>query len=133
MDAVEREHAAMSSRAFATERLGIGDWPRTDMAAGRVISPEAWSACLDREATGRGLPALAFDVSPQRDRAAIAAATQCARDRFLVEVIDCREGTGWLVPRLEELCRRHRPRTVVADQRSPAAAFLSALDAYARP
>ena len=43
----ELRSPAMSDRQFAVERLGIGDWPRTDGLDGVVISPEVWKALTD--------------------------------------------------------------------------------------
>ncbi len=64
----------------------------------RVIPAIAWAAVCDPnvEATAG---VFAFDVNPERSSAGIVA----AGDGPLVEVVDYRTGTGWLVDRIIEL------------------------------
>ena len=126
LEHVERELRAMDHRSFCSERLGVGDWPRTDLDGGRVISADAWKACAGDAAAGEPL-VFGFDISPDRSRASIAVAGAASDGRVAVEIVDHRDGTGWIVGRLQELCQRHYPRAVVCDGRGPASSLVAAL------
>ena len=134
----ERELNAMSSdpAKFARERLGAWYVPLPDAADSRVIPAEKWAA---RARPGwllaDGAVALAVDVAPNSGSAAIAA---CAEGRVgidtgwghpIVEVIDHRPGTAWVVPRLLELLADHEVRVLVLDPMGPAGALVSDLEA----
>ena len=131
-EAIERERQAMDHRSFCSERLGAGDWPDPAATGGRVISDEAWAACLDATSEMPPRTAIAFDVSPDRSRAAIVAAGIRRDGRAHLEVIDHRRGVDWVAPRVLELARRHQPVAVVCDSRSPASTVLTGL-ATCRP
>jgi hypothetical protein len=110
---------------FATERLGVGDWPPED-DAWLVISRELWEA---RAVPGSPRPpgiAIAADASLGQASAAIGIAGLLPDGRTLVEVPegDHRPGVGWVVPRLLELKARYRPKHVIIDPRGPAAGLI---------
>jgi hypothetical protein len=71
--------------------------------------------------------ALALDVTPERSAAAIGAAGAAKDGNLAVDVIEHRPGTGWVVARLADLVRRHRPCAVVVDERSAAASLIQDL------
>lgn len=125
---VDNERRSMDPRSFAVERLGVGDWPATTDAGG-VIDMEAWEGLADRKSVFTGDPWFGFDVAPDRSVASIVAA--CRRDdgRVHVEIVDRREGSSWVIPRLGELVAKHGPRGVVCDGASPAAALVDGLRA----
>lgn len=129
-DHVERELRSMDPRSFAVERLGVGDWPSIDGSSTQVISPAAYDETTDARSSAEDPVVLAIDISPDRSSAAIGAAGKRAGDDGLshLEVIDHRRGTGWLVPRVKELCERHGPLAVVGDGIGPAAAFVLKLE-----
>lgn len=116
---VEAERAAMSSdvAGFSRERLGWWDSSPGGMS---IISAEVWAMCLDADSQALDPVALAFDVSPDRSTASIAIAGTRADGLAHLEVIDCRPGTDWLVPRLTELQARHRPMSISFDPAGPA-------------
>jgi hypothetical protein len=93
----------MDPRTFAVERLGVGDWPRTD------------GVCF------------ALDVTPDRSAACIGTAGQRTDKRRHVEIVDHRRGTGWAAGRALELVTRHEASALVLDGGSPAASLLPAL------
>lgn len=129
-DHMHRELRALDARTFAVELLGVGDWPDTDGAANSVIDLEAWADLAD---TADPPPKMldpvcfAFDVSPER-KTAIAAAGKREDGLFQVEVIQHRQGTGWLPERLAELVDRHQPAVVVCDGYGPVASVAHAVD-----
>ena len=134
-DHIELERASLLAdpRAFAVERLGVGDWPL--LAAGRgVITLEQWSALINTTSTLQGPVCFAFDVTPDRSGSAIAAAgLSSASEKGKpalrhVEVVDHRRGTGWLVARLVELTTRHAYGGIVYDGAGPAASLAPELE-----
>lgn len=127
LENVESELRAMSPRTFAVERLGVGDWPRTDGLDGVVITPEEWAGLADEDSEALDPVCFAFDVTPDRSRAAIGAAGRRSDKLGHVEVIEHKRGTGWVIPRLLEL-KAHKPIAVVADGGSPAASLLPELE-----
>jgi hypothetical protein len=124
---VGREQRAMDARTFAVERLGVGDWPRTDGLDGRAISPEAWAACADPESVVLDPVCFALDVTPDRSSAAICAAGLRRDGLRHVEVVEQKRGTGWAAERTAELLRAHRSTTVVCDGSGPVASLLAQL------
>ena len=68
-----------------------------------------------------------MDVSPLRTWATICGSKRDG-DKVEVGVVDRREGTGWVVPRLLELADEIRPARIVFDVRGPAASLLSDLE-----
>jgi hypothetical protein len=123
---VEHEQRSMDGRTFAVERLGVGDWPRTDGAVG-ALNADEWVRLTDPDSTLDDPICIAFDVTPDRSRACIAAAGRRRDGLFHVEVVEHRRGTGWVAPRLRELIDRHEPAEVVCD--GPARSLLQQLEA----
>jgi hypothetical protein len=111
---VKAERAELSPRAFAVERLGVGDWPVTDGSQQTVIDLEVWDKLEDAGSEIVGQVAFAFDVSVDRSAAAIGVAGRTLDGQVHVELVEHREGTKWLLPRLVELNQRHSPRAVYA-------------------
>lgn len=108
-------------------RSYLNQWVETPSltdAIRSIIPAEAWRACSAPGSTPGEPLAFAFDVTPERDHAAIAVA---GGDH--VEVVDHHRGTDWVVPRLVELVGRWRPERVVVDPRSPAGALIGELEA----
>lgn len=75
---IGRELRAMGvgSKAFAVERLSVGDWFEDSEEGFGTIPREKWEACGNREARfdPDAMPALAVDVTPNRVTANIAGA-----------------------------------------------------------
>jgi hypothetical protein len=125
---MEREFRVLGRRAFVVELLGVGDYPDTSESGLTVIDMERWALLEDGRSRMPDPVCLAFDVSPDRQTASIAAAGRRDDELMHVEVIDHRAGTGWVVKRLRELYERHYPQTIVCDGKSPAASLLRELD-----
>lgn len=119
---VEAEQRALSTRGFAVERLGVGDWPDPTDEADRKITDAQWAACLDTASQAKDPVCFAFAVSPDRDHAAIGAAGRRRDGDLHIETIDHRPGTAWVAPRLAEL-KRHKPTAIVFAAGSAAAAL----------
>lgn len=92
------------SQPFAIERLGIGDYPTDDAMLWEVIEQDVWKACEQPGASAEGLrTVLAVAGDPERDMAAIVAASRRLDGRPHLEVIERRRGTGWLTARLRDI------------------------------
>jgi hypothetical protein len=121
------ERAALSAEDFARERLGVGVYP-TDLADAWLVVPrQAWLDLEDSRSKPENPVALAVEVAsvePFRKVASIGAGGWRPDGRLHVEVIEHRAGTDWVVPRLGELWRRHRPCAVVIDPTSHAGALI---------
>jgi hypothetical protein len=119
---VAAEQRALASRTFAVERLGVGDWPSTDEGGGQVIADEDWDALADPASRRAGAVCFTFDVRPDGGSAAIAVGGHRSDGLEHVEIVEHRDGTGWLVDRLVELEERHQPEAIECDGRNAAAA-----------
>ena len=128
-EAIETEAQAMARRTFAVERLGVGDWPRTDGYEDTVISYRDFVALMDGQSEALDPVCIAFDVSPDR-RASIAAAGRREDGLFHVEVIENGRGTSWIAPRLAELVGRHEVAVVMCDGFGPAASMLPSCEEH---
>jgi hypothetical protein len=111
---VASELRALDRRSFATERLGVGDWPATDSEATGPIHLEDWDALADPSSAPLAPVCIGFDVSPDR-RVAVAIAGRRDDGLFHVEITDSEQGTGRLVERLVQLIGDHDPWLVCAD------------------
>jgi phage terminase large subunit-like protein len=120
---VESERDAMDDTAFARERLGV--W--FDPSAQMVIDGARWAELADPESRVVDPVVFAVDANPERSGAAIAVAGRRQDGHGHVEVVDSRHGTGWVVERIVELHRRHKPRAWVLDPASAAGAWIPAL------
>jgi hypothetical protein len=116
------ELGALDARAFAVERLGIGDWPALE-GAGSVISLDQWEKLKVEPSPSSAMKdpvCFAFDVSPERTTSAISVAGYRPDGAFHTEVVEHDKGTGWVVPWLIDRHERHNPLAIICDKRSPA-------------
>lgn len=126
---IEHERVVeLGPRAFAVERLGVGDWPATDGSADRVISDEQWRPLADTELVLSNPVCLAFEVTPDRRFSAIGAAGLGADGVEGVEVIDMRPGTDWVADRLAELKKAHKPVAILCNDNGPAGALIDEVE-----
>jgi hypothetical protein len=119
---MEWERRAMSTRGFAIELLGAGDYPPTDGAADQLIQMEDWLALEEPQSVLLDPICLAFDVSPDR-QVAICASGHNADGRFHSEVVAAGAGTGWVGAKLVELYAKWDVTEVVCDGYGPSAAI----------
>lgn len=124
---MEWERRAMSARGFAIELLGVGDYPPTDVSADMLVSLEDWHALEDPSSVLLDPICLAFDVSPDRKTAIVAAGAN-EDGRLHIEVVHSGSGTGWVKDRLRELYDRHEVLEIVCDGYGPSAAIARKAD-----
>lgn len=122
----------LTERGFAREILGM--WPPGLGSSFQVIPERDWENAKDEESEITGPFALAAAVSIDRSRSAIAACGRRADGRLHVEItstaeqVDNRRGTGWVVPRLAELAKRHKPAAIVMDEFGPTGSLIAAAE-----
>ena len=128
---VAKEFAAMSPMAFDRERLGVGDWP-SDEEPWSVISEDAWQQCVMDNPGGTVRPiAFAVDVNPEMTVTTIAAAWERPQHdgekRVVLEIPrGCsREGTAWVIPRLQELRVKWKPVAIVMPRNGAGAGLIN--------
>lgn len=119
----ERRAFASNVKGFAVERLGVGDWPRTDAGVDAVIDLEQWKSCADHNSRRSGPVCFAFDVTPDRSWASISASGDREDGLPHIEVIEHKRGTSWIPRRLKELTV-HNPAAILCDASGPAASLL---------
>ena len=120
----EQRAFASNVKGFAIERLGAGDWPRTDPGPEHLITSDQWNACLDVNSKPADPVCFAFDVSPDRSWASIAVAGNRDDGLVHVEVVDRQRGTAWVAKRISELKAAHRPSAILCDAAGPAKSLL---------
>ncbi len=126
---VETERKSMNPREFAVERLGVGDWPRTDGVLQQVVPIEQWKALTDEQSELLDPVVLAFDVGPDRT-GSIAAAGKRPDGLWHVEIVDHRTGTSWLPKALFDYARRQNPSAIVCDAYGPVGSIVQAVENY---
>ena len=125
---VAAEMRAMDRRTFATERLGVGDWPALGDDVVRPIPLERWDRLVDASSELKDPVCFAFDVAPDRSVSSIAAAGRRPDGLAHVEIVEHRPGAGWVPGRIRELWDRHSPVAVMADGVGPAGSLIHQLE-----
>lgn len=122
---VARERAALPDEEFARERLGI--W---ELACGaNVIDPQMWRELADTDSAAAGGVALAIDVSPDQEHAAVAVAGRRADGLPHLEVIEALPKDGWVVEFVVAVAAKNDLLSVTLDPKSPAVALVAPLTA----
>lgn len=125
---VANEQRGMDPVTFATERLGVGDWPNPDAESEQVIDRSTWDGLADMDSKIDGPVAFAFDVNPERTYAAIGVAGKRKDGRKHLEVIQHKAGTRWVADELLRLVSKWSPCAIVVDGNGPAASLIAELE-----
>ncbi|HEY5985588.1 MAG TPA: terminase family protein [Streptosporangiaceae bacterium] len=126
VEAVRAEYRKALDRGKLNEfrRAYLNQWvPKDAPDAWQKFSEAVWKARADRGSRIAGRVALGFAVAPDRSSAAIAAAGRRLDGLGHGELVDHRDGTGWLVGRLLELAGRWDPCVLVMNPAGAAGAF----------
>lgn len=125
LETIRDEFLSMDLDTFVRERLG--GWDASLSYA--VIPEDTWEALVG-QSDPEGRVVFSIDVNPERSRASIGVAGFLpGGDRVMVQAIENRKGTDWIVPRLKELTGRWPYVSIVVDTAGPAAALLPELKA----
>lgn len=144
---ISREHTKMAAAGFDRERLGIGDWPQSDLSFA-VIPRHDWDACAWNGPGEMPRPrriCLWVDVTPDQSAATIAIAgllEQGPADEYGVlpertctlEIgsdgtwDDHRAGVDWILPRLRELKSRQKIAVIGIDPIGPGSELITAIE-----
>lgn len=118
-EAVETDRAQMDDENFARERLCLW-WVQRRVS---VLDPDRWQDLI-KKSQAADRTCFAVDVPPERSSASIAVASPRTDGLIHVEVIDHKEGTAWVVPRLVELDGKWKPDQIAILQSSPAGSLI---------
>lgn len=124
-DYVRSERRALPPTEFGRERLGWFDEVDSESSP---VDLTKWPDLADLESEAQDPVAIAVDTTPDRARSAVVIAGRRPDGRVHGEVIDHRQGTGWVVDRLVELCEKWKPCVVLLDPAGPAGAFIPDLE-----
>ena len=119
LESIQSEYEAMSARAFAAERLGIGDYPREE-GEEWVIPRRRFERAEDEHSEAVGPVAFAVEVSWDMLRASIGVAGRRRDGGKHFEPIAAEVGKLWVVDELKRLMGKHPNLGVVLDPGSPA-------------
>ena len=123
-DFCQTERDAMDPDEYARERLGIEE----DVSGSTVIDMRVWSQ-LQNKGQLSGPLVIAFDMDNERAHTSIAVAGGLPGGLVQAELIENREGHPfWLVDRLVELNRKHRPVRILVNGSSPANTEITKLE-----
>ena len=134
-ETIEREFRSMGLADFARERCGV--WPKR-AGEGGIFDGPTWGALGDEAWRLGEFVAFGVDVTPDRSRACIVACSMHGLSAHgvprvpaghVVEVVDYRPGTAWVVDRLVQLKERWNPVAFGLDARGPAVSLLLDLEA----
>lgn len=126
-EGIESERGSLSAEGFASERLGVGDWPSDGESTD--IPMDLWHSLADPRGGGLRDPVcFSVELSVERKFGAICAAGRRDDGVLGVEVIDYRSGVEWVVPRMVELWKSWNPAQVVVDVGGPAGNLIPELE-----
>ena len=121
MPFLEEQFRVLGEDAFAREHLGVWAPPESHQSDPKIPA-DRWASTVAVPVDAEpGRVSLAFDVSKDGGHASIAVAAGDLSDPY-VELIDHREGVGWLPDRIVELVQRWDPIAVGCNGAGPAGA-----------
>lgn len=104
----------LGAELFARECLCVWD-PELGASYGGLVPVDAWDNVCSKTVAPDGVPVMAIDVHPDRTSAAIVAVSGP-----VIEVVEHREGLGWLVDRCAQIDSKHGSPMWAHDGRSSA-------------
>lgn len=128
-DAIAAERDALTAEQFNKEILGVGEYPAP--LDGWLVIPKTWfAATFDKtEVPPRvTFPVFAIEVALDRSSAAIAVAGKRPDGLVGLQVVEHREGTGWIVGRVRDINDRWKPVTWVIDKRAATNTVITELE-----
>jgi hypothetical protein len=112
-DWVDEELKGMNAEDYRREVLGW--WSEDETPS--PFPPGAWSAlAFAGHLKVDGTPCLALDITPTRDHSTVAVAANTDAGRPLLELIDARPGTSWVLPALQDALKQYPGTKVIVDR-----------------
>jgi phage terminase large subunit-like protein len=122
LEAVREAALTNSPDIFMKEWLNV--WISSEAA--QVVATELWDSLARTDIVVGSRMVLGVDISRERDRASIGVSSLVS-GMTPVEVVEARDGVGWLVPRLIEIAKKWKA-PVVIDAGSPAGSIIGQLE-----
>lgn len=122
LEAVREAALTNSPDIFMKEWLNV--WISSEAA--QVVPTELWDSLARTDIVVGNRMVLGVDISRERDRASIGVSSLVS-GMTPVEVVEARDGVGWLVPRLIEIAKKWKA-PVVIDSGSPAGSIIGQLE-----
>jgi phage terminase large subunit-like protein len=122
LEAVREAALTNSPDIFMKEWLNV--WISSEAA--QVVATELWDSLARTDIVVGNRMVLGVDISRERDRASIGVSSLVS-GMTPVEVVEARDGVGWLVPRLIEIAKKWKA-PVVIDAGSPAGSIIGQLE-----
>lgn len=122
--AILRLRKLLSVEDFMREALGMWD----DLRAGSPIDLLEWANRRDAKSKLLDPVALGLSVAPWQTKAAVAVGGRRPDTLGHGELIEHRDGTGWVVPRLVEFATKHGPCVLTLNPRTESGALIKALN-----
>jgi len=129
---IEKERDAFEGNEpeWWRERLGVGQWP-ADSEGWTVIPKKWWNITKDNSAEPERVsrPVFAVDIAMDRSCAAISVAGFRGSDsRTGIQIIDFKQGTGWLFDRIKEIHAKWKPVKWIIDKRAAAGSLITDME-----
>ena len=128
--AKERDAFEGNEIEWYRERLGVGEWPAD--SEGWAVIPEKWfKVTKDKRPEPERVqrPVFAVDIALDRSSAAIAVAGYRGSDgRTGIQIIDYKQGTGWLLARIKEIHAKWKPVKWIIDKRAAAGSLITEME-----
>lgn len=121
--AIQRLRKLLTVDDFRREALGIWDSDNP----GAVFDLDEWAKLLSTEGERPSPVAFAVEVSLDRSWSMIGLAGVRSDGHTHLQVVDSRQGTGWVAERVAELVGQWSPTDVAVDPAGPAGALIPAL------
>lgn len=123
---IAAEIKTLPARTAAVERFGVGDWPPASGSTS-IFDLEFWNSLAETGSKPQQPICFVFDVRPDRSRGTIGVVGRREDLLLHLEITDQRDGTAWIVGRIEELVRKHGPAAVLCDGIGPASSLIPEL------
>jgi hypothetical protein len=117
----EYEKARDAGKLNDFERAYLNRWVRKESAGRSALDLNAWGRNADPGSQIASKVAIGFSIAQDLSRAAVAVSGRRADGLGHLELVDYRDGTGWLLGRLTELVKRWKPCAVVLNPSSAGA------------
>lgn len=130
MEFLEEQFRNLGPGPFAREHLCVWDAPPSENETHRVIDPKSWeAAAVAGDGPGWLAPpvTVGIDSTPDGSWTSIVVAGDCPEGGTGIELAEHREGLDWVVGRMVDLVGAHKPKAVLIDSRSAAAALVRPL------